>query len=94
MKNKKNKNTFANKKFMSIEKSKSKNKDKNLKNKEPLVRNKSNLHFNNSNLKVKKFDKSEAMPSLKNCKKINNSNKDLISQNGQKVNVIFDYKKK
>ena len=94
LKNKKNKNTFANKKFMSIEKSKSKNKDKNLKNKEPLVRNKSNLHFNNSNLKVKKFDKSEAMPSLKNCKKINNSNKDLISQNGQKVNVIFDYKKK
>ena len=94
LKNKKNKNTFANKKFISIEKSKSKNKDKNLKNKEPLVRNKSNLHFNNSNLKVKKFDKSEAMPSLKNCKKINNSNKDLISQNGQKVNVIFDYKKK
>ena len=96
IKNKKNinKNIYANKKFMSLEKSRSKHKEKNLKNKEALVRNKSNLFINNSHFKVKKFEKSEMMPSLKNCKKMNNSNKDLISQNGQKVNIIFDYKKK
>ena len=96
IKNKKNinKNIYANKKFMSLEKSRSKHKEKNQKNKEALVRNKSNLFINNSHFKVKKFEKSEMMPSLKNCKKMNNSNKDLISQNGQKVNIIFDYKKK
>ena len=96
IKNKKNinKNIYANKKFMSLEKSRSKHKERNLKNKEALVRNKSNLFINNSHFKVKKFEKSEMMPSLKNCKKMNNSNKDLISQNGQKVNIIFDYKKK
>ena len=96
IKNKKNinKNIYANKKFMSLEKSRSKHKEKNPKNKEALVRNKSNLFINNSHFKVKKFEKSEMMPSLKNCKKMNNSNKDLISQNGQKVNIIFDYKKK
>ena len=82
------------KKFMALEKSKSKNKDKSLKNKEQLVRNKSNLYYNNSRLKNKKFDKSDMMPSLKNFKKLNNSNKNLNVQNGQKINVIFDYKKK
>ena len=82
------------KKFMALEKSKSKNKDKSLKNKEQLVRNKSNLYYNNSRLKNKKFDKSDMMPSLKNFKKLNNSNKNLNVQSGQKINIIFDYKKK
>ena len=79
---------------MALEKSKSKNKDKSLKNKEQLVRNKSNLYYNNSRLKNKKFDKSDMMPSLKNFKKLNNSNKNLNVQSGQKINIIFDYKKK
>ena len=82
------------KKFMALEKSKSKNKDKNFKIKEQLVRNKSNLYYNNSRLKNKKIDKSEMMTSLKNFKKLNNSNKNLNVPNGQKINVIFDYKKK
>ena len=79
---------------MALEKSKSKNKDKSFKIKEQLVRNKSNLYYNNSRLKNKKIDKSEMMTSLKNFKKLNNSNKNLNVPNGQKINVIFDYKKK
>ena len=93
--NNNNKNIYSsNSKFMSLEKSKSKNKDKNFKNKEPLVRNKSNLYYNNIRFKIKKFEKSEMMFSLKNAKKLNNSNKNLKAQNGQKINIIFDYKKK
>ena len=82
------------KKFMSLVKSKSKNKDKGLKYKEQLIRNKSNLYYNNSRFKIKKIEKSEMMPSLQNFKKLNKSNKNLNAQNGQKINIIFDYKKK
>ena len=91
---KNNKNIYSSfKKNISLEKSISKNRDKNLKNKELLVRNKSNIFYNNNKLKRKKFDKTETMTYLKNFK-LNNSNKNLNNPNSQKINVIFDYKRK
>ena len=90
-----NKNIYSSiKKYMSLEKSKSRTKDKISKNKEQLIRNKSNLLLNNIRFKLKKNEKSEMMPSLKNFKKLNKSNRNLNTQNGQKINIIFDYKKK
>ena len=34
------------------------------------------------------------MPSLKNIKKLNNSNKNLNLNKVPKINIIFDYKRK
>ena len=92
---KNNKNICSNnKKNNCIEKSKSKNKNKSSKNKEHLVRNKSNNHFNNSRINIKKLNQKDLAPSLRNFKKLNNTNKNSNSNNMQKINIIFDYKKK
>ena len=86
-------NCLNNKKNNCAEKSKSKN--KNSKNKEHLVRNKSNNHFNNnSRINIKKFNQKDLAPSLRNFKKLNNTNKNSNNKNNQKINIIFDYKKK
>ena len=73
---------------------KTKSKDKNNKNKEQLIRNKSNI-FNYSCFKIKKTgEDSDVMSSLKNIKKLNNSNKNLNLNKVPKNNIIFDYKRK
>jgi len=73
---------------------KTKSKEKNNKNKEQLIRNKSNI-FNHSCFKIKKTgEDSDVMPSLKNIKKLNNSNKNLNLNKVPKINIIFDYKRK
>lgn len=73
---------------------KTKSKDKNNKNKEQLIRNKSNI-FNYSCFKIKKTgEDSDVMSSLKNIKKLNNSNKNLNLNKVPKINIIFDYKRK
>ena len=73
---------------------KTKSKDKNNKNKEQLIRNKSNI-FNHSCFKIKKTgEDSDVMPSLKNIKKLNNSNKNLNLNKVPKIKIIFDYKRK
>ena len=73
---------------------KTKSKDKNNKNKEQLIRNKSNI-LNHSCFKIKKTgEDSDVMPSLKNIKKLNNSNKNLNLNKVPKINIIFDYKRK
>ena len=92
---KNNKNICSSfKKYITLEKLKNKNKDKSLKNKEQLVRNKSNICYNNKKFRIKTFNKTETMSHLKNFKNLNNSNKNLNNPNSQKINVIFDYKKK
>ena len=75
---------------------KNKSKDKSNKNKEQLIRNKSNLfNSNHSCFKIKKTgEDSDVMPSLKNIKKLNNSNKNLNLNKVPKINIIFDYKRK
>ena len=74
---------------------KNKNKDKaGSKNKEVLIRNKSNIYNNHSCFKIKKIEDSDIMPSLKNFKKLNNSNKNMKLNKVSKVNIIFDYKRK
>lgn len=75
---------------------KTKSKDKNNKNREQLIRNKSNIFSgNHSCFKIKKTgEDSDVMPSLKNIKKLNNSNKNLNLNKVPKINIIFDYKRK
>ena len=75
---------------------KTKSKDKYNKNKEQLIRNRSNIYnINNSCFKIKKIgEDSDIMPSLKNIKKLNNSNKNLTLNKVPKINIIFDYKRK
>ena len=75
---------------------KTKSKDKNNKNREQLIRNKSNIFSSNhSCFKIKKTgEDSDVMPSLKNIKKLNNSNKNLNLNKVPKINIIFDYKRK
>ena len=75
---------------------KTKSKDKNNLNKEQLIRNKSNIFSSNhSCFKIKKAgEDSDVMPSLKNIKKLNNSNKNLNLNKVPKINIIFDYKRK
>ena len=89
----KNKKNISIKKYIFLLKSKIKEKDKGYKNKEQLIRTKSNLYYNNSCFKYKQIDESDLMPSLKYFKKLN-INKKLNSKNSQKINIIFDYKKK
>ena len=92
---KNNKNIYSSfKKYISLEKLKNKSKDKILKNKEQLVRNKSNICYYNKTFKIKKYDKTETTSYLKNFKQLNNSNKNINNPNSQKINVIFDYKRK
>ena len=92
---KNNKNIYSSfKKYISLEKLKNKSKEKILKNKEQLVRNKSNICYYNKTFKIKKFDKTETTSYLKNFKQLNNSNKNINNPNSQKINVIFDYKRK
>ena len=101
-KTEKNYNNFKNKKnicssirkYIYLVKTRSKSKDKINKNKELLIRNKSNLYNNHSCFKIKKIEDSDIMPSLKNFKKLNNSNKNLNLNKIQKINIIFDYKRK
>ena len=81
-------------KYIYLVKTKSKSKDKMSKNKETLTRNKSNIYNNNSCFKIKKIEDSDIMPSLKNIKNLNNSNKNLNLNKIQKINIIFDYKRK
>ena len=84
-----------NKKSICFEKSKSINKNKSCKNKEHLIRNKTNIHFNNNcRINIKKLNQKELMPSLRNFKKMNNTNKNSHNKNIQKINIIFDYKRK
>ena len=92
---KNNKNIYSSfKKYISLEKLKNKSKEKILKNKEQLIRNKSNICYYNKTFKIKKFDKTETTSYLKNFKQLNNSNKNVNNPNSQKINVIFDYKRK
>ena len=74
---------------------KTKRRDKvSSKNKEVLIKNKSNIYNNHSCFKIKRFEDSDIMPSLKNFKKLNNSNKNMNLDKIPKVNIIFDYKRK
>ena len=74
---------------------KTKRRDKvSSKNKEVLIKNKSNIYNNHSCFKIKRFEDSDIMPSLKNFKKLNNSNKNMKLNKLPKVNIIFDYKRK
>ena len=92
---KNNKNIYSSfKKYISLEKLKNKSKEKILKNKEQLIRNKSNICYYNKTFKIKKYDKTETTSYLKNFKQLNNSNKNINNPNSQKINVIFDYKRK
>ena len=93
IKNKKNICSYI-RKYIYLVKTRSKSKDKICKNKEILVRNKSNLYNNHSCFKIKKIEDSDIMPSLKNFKKLNNSGKNLNLNKVQKINIIFDYKRK
>jgi hypothetical protein len=83
-----------NRKYIYLAKTKSK--DKSSKNREQLIRNKSNIFSSNhSCFKIKKTgEDSDVMPSLKNIKKLNNSNKNLNLNKVPKINIIFDYKRK
>ena len=88
-------NTYSSiKKYIYLVKAKSRNKEKTFKNKEILIRNKSNIFSNRSCFKIKKIEDSDIMPSLKNIKKLNNSNKNLNLNKISKTNIIFDYKRK
>ena len=93
-KNSKNNICSSIKKNMQLEKPKNKNKDKSFANKEQMVKNKNNLHKYNSRFKLKQFEKVEMIQSLKDSKKLNNSNKNLNARNAKKINIIFDYKRK
>ena len=81
-------------KYIYLVKNKSKSKDKINKNKETFSRNKSNICNNHSCFKIKKVEDSDIMPSFKNIKNLNNSNKSLNLNKIQKINIIFDYKRK
>ena len=85
---------IINKKNKYVEKSKSKSKNKSFKNKEHLLRNKSNNYFNTSRINIKKFNQKDLAPSLRDFKKLNNTNKYSNNKNTQKINIIFEYKKK
>ena len=81
-------------KYIYLVKNKSKSKDKINKNKETFSRNKTNICNNHSCFKIKKVEDSDIMPSFKNIKNLNNSNKSLNLNKIQKINIIFDYKRK
>ena len=93
--NKNNRNMFR--KYVYLVKPKSKDKtNSGNKEKEKLMRNKSKSKIFNSNscFRIKKYEDSDIKPSLKDIKKMNNSNKNLHINKPQKFKVIFDYKKK
>ena len=81
-------------KYIYLVKNRKKSKDKIGKSKEILIRNKSNIYNNHSCFKIKKIEDSDIIPSVKNYRNLNNSNKNINIKNVQKKIIIFDYKRK
>ena len=94
LKNKKNMCSSL-RKYIYLVKNKIKDKT-NSKNKEMVIKhkNRSNIFNNHSCFKIKNYDDSDNIPSVKNIKQLNNSNKNMNLNKADKIKIIFDYKRK